>query len=365
MKIISITGKKYTIPLARPFSYFNTTLESLPYLLITITTDSGFIGLGEASLAWDINGETQEGALACLNILQPILIGKKNETVEDAVEIMSSINGILYGNTGLKCGIESALLDCVGYYQKTPIWTLVGGAPKKSVMLQKTFSYEEVSVDIQSYANSAYENGVRIFKFKVGNNARAEHAAIKILRQRYSDATITIDANQAWQTVSDARAFLSPINDQDIGWIEQPFHAYDHESLAALRRECHIPLMADESCHTLSDIRLLHAMNAVDIINMKLGKCGGLFEFKKMIAFCNQHGIRYALGDMIHSSFGTAYNLHATTLGNFMTYDLTLPDRIEHDCGKGLAFDGWRAFIPQNPGLGVTYSHSSSCPYDA
>ena len=365
MKIASWRGQKYTIPLARPFSYFNTTLESLPYLLITITTDSGFIGLGDAPLAWDINGETQEGALACLHILQPILIGKKIETIEDAVEIMSSINGILYGNTGLKCGIESALLDCVGYYQKTPIWTLVGGIPKKSVMLQKTFSYEEISADIQSCANSAYENGVRIFKFKVGNNAHAEYTAIKILRQRYSDATITIDANQAWKTVSDARVFLSSINDQDIGWIEQPLHAHNYEGLAALRRECRIPIMADESCHTLSNIYLLHAMSAVDIINMKLGKCGGLFELKKMIAFCNQNGIRYALGDMIHSSLGTAYNLHAATLDNFMTYDLTLPDRIGHDCGEGLAFDGWRAFIPQNSGLGVTYSHSSSCPYGA
>lgn len=365
MNIRSVIGQKYSIPLKQPFSYFNTTLTRLPYVLVVVSSDNGFIGIGEGALAWDINGETQEGALACLRVLQPLCIDKKIETVEDAIGIMDSVNLMLHGNAGLKCGIESALLDIVGQFHKIPIGVLLEGEQKESVMLQKTFSYEEVLADIQPCANSAYEAGVRTFKFKVGNNAHAEHTAIKILRRRYPDATITIDANQAWQSVSDALAFLSPINNQDIGWIEQPLHAHDYEGLAALRMQCDIPVMADESCHTLSDIRLLHAMKAADIMNMKLGKCGGLFELQKMIFFCNQNGIRYALGDMIHSSFGTAYNLHAATLGTFITHDLTLPDRIGHDCGEGLRFDTWRAYIPHNPGLGVTYSHSSSCSYAA
>lgn len=363
MNIHSITGKKYSVPLKQPFSYFNTTLTHLPYLLISIISDNGIIGIGEGALAWDINGETQEGALACLRILQPLCVDKKIETVEDAIGIMDTISLVLHGNTGLKCGIESALLDSVGQFKKTPICALLGGEQNVSIMLQKTFSYEEVSADIQSYTQSAYDAGVRIFKFKVGNNTRAEHAAIKIVRRSYPDATITIDANQAWKTTSDALAFLSPISNQNIEWIEQPLHAHDYEGLAALRMQCGIPIMADESCHALLDIRLLHAMKAADIMNMKLGKCGGLFELKKMISFCNQNGIRYALGDMIHSSFGTAYNLHASMLGVFITHDLTLPDRIEHDCGEGLHFDKWRVYIPQKPGLGVTYSHSSPCPY--
>lgn len=365
MNIRSIVGQKYSIPLNKPFSYFNTTLTHLPYLCITIISDNGLIGIGEAALAWDINGETQEGALACLRILQSLCIDKKIETVEDAIGIMDSIQLMLHGNTGLKCGIESALLDSVGQFQKAPIYALLGGEHKESITFQKTFSYEEVSADIQSYANSAYKSGVRIFKFKVGNNAQAEYDAIKIVRQCYPDVTITVDANQAWRTVSDACAFLSPISDLNIGWIEQPLHAHDYEGLAALRAQCGIPIMADESCHTLSDIQLIHAMKAADSVNMKLGKCGGLFELKKMISFCNRNGIRYALGDMIHSSIGTAYNLHASTLGVFITHDLTLPNRIGHDCGEGLRFDGWQAYIPQSPGLGVTYSHSSSCSYVA
>lgn len=365
MNIRSVIGQKYNIPLKQPFSYFNTTLTHLPYLRITMTSDSGLIGAGEGALAWDINGETQEGALACFHILHSLCSDKKIETVEDAMSIMDSIQLMLAGNTGLKCGIESALLDIVGQFQKKPIYALLGGERKESIMLQKTFSYEEISANIQSSADCAYKAGVRMFKFKVGNNTNAEYVAITIVRQCYPDATITIDANQAWRTVSDARAFLSPISDQNIGWIEQPLHAHDYEGLAALRTQCGIPVMADESCHILSDIQLLHAMKAADIINMKLGKCGGLFELKKMISFCNQNGIRYALGDMIHSSIGTAYNLHAATLGTFITHDLTLPDRIGHDCGEGLRFEGWQAYIPQTPGLGVTYSHSSSCPYVA
>lgn len=359
MTISSITGHRFTLPLAKPFSYFTASLESLPYLLIEIRTHEGMTGYGEAALAWDITGETQDGARASLHIIQQMIEKRRVDSLHGAEKLMDDINLALYGNTGLKCGIESALLDCMGKERDMPIHALLKGSKVPWIMLQKTFSFDEIQSGSSDALDAAYRAGVRIFKFKIGRDENAEKTAIRTAREKYPESAITLDANQAWQDPQEARAFLASIADIRIAWIEQPVRAHDYDGLAYIRSQCDINVMADESCHTLTDLKALHRCGAIDYANLKLAKCGGIFELKKMIAYCENNGIRYALGDMIHSSFGTAYNLHAATLGNFVTYDLTLPDRILNDCGGGLIFQEWKAWIPQKAGLGVELKNNS------
>lgn len=353
MTISSIIGHRFTLPLAQQFSYFTASLESLPYLLIEIKAHDGMTGYGEAALAWDVTGETQDGALASLDIIRQIIEKRCVDSLNDAEKLMDDISLALYRNTGLICGIESAILDCLGKECGMPIHTLLEGSEKPWVMLQKTFSFDEIHSGFSDTLDTAYHAGVRIFKFKIGHDKEVETSAIKITRETYPESTITLDANQAWQDPQEACVFLASIANMHIAWIEQPIRAHDYDGLAFIKSQCTIPVMADESCHTLTDLKVLHRCDAIDYANLKLAKCGGLFELKKMIAYCENNSIRYALGDMIHSSFGTAYNLHAATLGNFATYDLTLSSRILNDPGTGLFFEGWKAWIPQTAGLGV------------
>ncbi|MEK7649330.1 MAG: enolase C-terminal domain-like protein [Patescibacteria group bacterium] len=361
MTITSVAGRKYTIPLTQPFSYFTASLTHLPYLLVSIETSEGMRGYGEAALAWDVNGETQEGALACLSLVRPLLANHALLSVDDVQKIMDAVNLSLYGNTGLKCGIESALFDCLGQSFKTPIHKLVGGSSLASIILQKTFSFDELTSDISATMKEAYSSGVRIFKFKVGRDAATEKTALLTARALYSDSILVLDANQAWNNPSDACIFLDSLTDARIAWVEQPVLAHDYEGLAFVRSHCNVKVMADESCHNSTDLKTLHTLQAIDYANLKLAKCGGLLELKKMIAFCEGAHIGYVLGDMIHSSLGTAYNLHAATLGAFAAYDLTLPSRIQGDCATELAFNGWHVAIPQSAGLGVTLT-AQPCP---
>ncbi len=361
MIIASVLGEKYTIPLAQQFSYFTASLARLPYLLVTIETTTGIKGYGEAALAWDVNGETQEGALASLAIVRPLLMDHTVESLEDIRAIMDAINLSLYGNTGLKCGIESSLFDCLGKEYNKPIHAFFGNSPTTSITLQKTFSFEELSPHMGEKMKEAHDAGVHIFKFKVGRDKLVEKTAILSARTAYPTSTLVLDANQAWKKPEDACAFLDSLSDVHIAWVEQPLLATDYEGLAAIRSSCTVKVMADESCHTITDLKTLHTLNAVDYVNLKLAKCGGLLELQKMIAYCENARIGYVLGDMIHSSLGTAYNLHAATLGTFTAYDLTLPSRIQDDCGTGLAFQGWNADIPQSAGLGVELKKNHTC----
>jgi len=356
MTIASLQAKPFNVRLRRPFSFFAYTLKALPYALVSITTREGIRGIGEAALAWDVTGETQPGALAVTKLLKGVVEKKHIDSVDDVKDILEEINGAVFGNTGLKTALESALLDALGQEKQKPIFRLLKASPKKSVTFQKTFSFEELDAAIGDIAQQYASQGVSVFKFKIGKNAERELRALQKVRRACPKATLTLDGNQAWRRYQEAQRFLDKTKPMHIAWVEQPLHWDDTDGLAKLRAAGFV-IMVDESCHAIADVRRLAKARALDLVNMKLAKCGGLFALKEMIQFCEKEGIGFMLGDMIHSPVGTAYNLHAATLGNFLSYDLTLPNRLhpkEKHIGKGLVFKGCTAQIPQGPGLGVT-----------
>jgi L-alanine-DL-glutamate epimerase-like enolase superfamily enzyme len=127
MKITNIIIKESNLKLFEPFSYFTATLNYLPYVVINIESNDGLIGLGEASLAWDVTGETQEGAFGLLKYIKPLLINHSLNCIQDIKYIMDSIDINIHKNTGLKSGIEFALLDLLGKKKKKPVYELLDG----------------------------------------------------------------------------------------------------------------------------------------------------------------------------------------------------------------------------------------------
>jgi len=354
MLIKRLTAEKYDLKLREPFSYHTLTLDCLRYVLIRVTTDTGLVGIGEAALAWDVTGETQGGALAAAEIIEPLVVGSRLLEVDDVRFLMMRIGASLAGNTGLKAAVESALFDVLGQAKRKPVFALLGGKKKLFVRLQKTFSFEEMGRVSDSVIKDIIKQGVKIFKFKVGDDKSAEVSILRVIGKLFPDISIVLDANQAWSSPAEAVTFLKALSSLKIAWLEQPLPAQDYDGLARLRRQIRIPIMADESCHNLWHLKILKERHAIDLVNIKLSKCGGLLEAKRMIAYCREHGFKYMLGDMIHSDVGTAYNLHAACLGNFVSYDLTLPSRLDASRASGLTWNGYTVAVPTVPGLGVT-----------
>ena len=355
MIIKTLTAEKYTLKLRKPFSYHTLTLKHLPYALVRVTTDIGIVGIGEAALAWDVTGETQAGALAATKLIELIITGSRLLELEDVRKLMTNINEYLAGNTGLKAAIDSALLDVLGQTKRKPIFALLGGKKRPFVRLQKTFSFEEMSDGLDSAIQEAQKQGVNIFKFKVGGDTSAEIDILRATRKMFPSIDIVLDANQAWDSPASALKFLKVLGSVKIKWFEQPLRAQDYDGLATLRSKTNVSIIADESCHNLWQLKILHEKNALDLVNIKLSKCGGLLEAQRMIGYCHKHGIKYMLGDMIQSDVGTAYNLHAACLGDFVSYDLTLPSRLRSPGVSGLSWNGYTVEVPAKPGLGVTY----------
>jgi len=355
MKIINSEAKKVNIRLSRPFSYFLAILDHLPYAIVSIKLENGIVGYGEAALGWDTTGEVQSGGIEIFNlIIEPILKNKRISNVPDVEKILLEVNQYVFGNTALKAGLEAALLDALGKFKNKPVYVLLGGIKKEYIVPQRVFSFEEN--DFQKLKKEMAESkkqGVTYFKFKAGKNINPLIKIFDRLSKINPDYSFIVDVNQGWKNSDNALKAINKLEKFNIAWIEQPVYHADFEGLAEIRKKTKIPIMADESCHNILDLENLYLRKSVDMINIKLAKCGGIIEAKKMIDFCDKHKIKYMLGDMLQSSLGTATNLQAVTLGNFVSYDLTMPERIKSDPFSGLIFDGKKVYIPSNPGLGV------------
>lgn len=354
MKINKITIEKYNLKLNKPFGYFTATLKTLPYALIKIESNNGLVGFGEAEIAWDVTGETQEGALGLLKYIKPILISKEIANLESIEKIMDELNLFIYDNSSLKAGIEMALLDLLGKMTKKPVWKILGGNSIDSIVAQQVFSFDDLnSKEIKVLDVS--KNDARVFKFKFGQNPEEELVKVKDVIEKHPKIKLVFDINQGWKNVATALPIIKKLEkfEKNIAWIEQPIFHSDFEGLALLRKKSKIKIMADESCHNLNDLENLYFRKSVDLVNIKLAKSGGMFEALKMVKFCEKNNIKYMLGDMIHSQLGTAANLHFATLGNFVGFDLTIPEKILNDPFSGLKVDHYRFYVPQKEGLGV------------
>jgi L-alanine-DL-glutamate epimerase-like enolase superfamily enzyme len=354
MHIVKSKVVKNDIRLAKQFSYSLASLEHLPYILVSIETDQGIAGYGEAAIGWDTTGEVQEGSLAIFKLIEPLLAGKRLQSIEDIELVMTEINKCIYSNTALKSGVEFALLDALGKLKKVPVYELAGGKKLDFVIPQKVFSFENQELEIiQDKIRDAFENGVKLFKFKTGEKIDPLVILLQALSRINPQYSFVLDVNQGWINFSRAMEKIKKLEQFNIAWIEQPIYHHDFAGLAQIRSETRIPIMVDESCHSLVDLENLHLRGAMDYVNIKLAKCGGILEAKKLMQYCEKNGIGYMLGSMINSSLGVASDLHAATLGNLLSQDLTFPDRVAGDKFTGIKYEGYKAYIPQSPGLGV------------
>jgi L-alanine-DL-glutamate epimerase-like enolase superfamily enzyme len=113
-------------------------------------------------------------------------------------------------------------------------------------------------------------------------------------------SNLRIDANQAW-TVEHALEVLGAISSNDlvIDYLEQPTPARDFKALAKIKAKSSIPIMADESCFTPADLSELIALDAIDLVNLKLLKTGGLTTAREMAETAKAAGIGVYVGSMM------------------------------------------------------------------
>ena len=351
MGIKAIHVYSVRLPYREPFRIaLGTSIES-HNIIVHVITDFEVDGWGEASPSQRITGETPQTVIEALDRIAPKLIGMCPLRIEQDIEAMDKI---VAGNTSAKAAIDMALYDILGKVARRPLYRVLGGYRTK-VFTDFTLgikSPEEMAKD----AVKAVEHGFKALKVKVGIDPEEDVERVAKIRDAVgSEIAIRIDANQGW-TPEQAVKTLRKLERFNVEFAEQPVKADDIEGLAHVRRNSNIPVMADETVHSPRDAMKAIRAEAVDLINIKLMKSGGILNAMKIAAVAEAAEIPCMIGCMGESTLGITAAVHlAAAVKNIqhadLDSDLLLKDDVVAE-GKAELKDSFR-IPPENPGIGI------------
>ncbi|MBP2650829.1 MAG: hypothetical protein H6Q74_1654 [Firmicutes bacterium] len=352
MKISKINVKKVQIPLIEPFKISLGTISSSMEALVEIETDEGLVGYGEGAAGILITGENLEGTVRSIEVIGKNLIGIDPLELEKIYWIMDRASA--YAPCA-KAAIDIACHDLIGKIFNQPLYKILGGHDNK-LDTDITVGINEPEITAAK-AKKHIENGFDTIKVKVGSTMEADIKRIRLIRSAIGAASkIRIDANQAW-SAKEAVRMLNKLAEFDIELVEQPVRAYDIDGLEFVTKNSPIPVMADESVFTSKDAMKLVQRHAVDYVNIKLMKCGGLREAIKINTVCEAAGVECMLGCMAEES-----NIGVTAAASLgaAVKNITRADLDSHFSLKELPFkggvqsvNGKSLVLSEAPGLGL------------
>lgn len=301
----------------------------------------GLVGWGEAAPSAYYRGQTAESARAAIEAMARLV-------ADDSVDreaLAERLRRAFPDQPSARNAVEMALLDWAGKRAGLPLASLLGlpaGAEAETAFTISLGSPEEAR------ASALHAAGAPILKLKLGGGD--DLALVRAVRE-VSPARLWVDANAAW-SLEEACVRCAALAELGVELIEQPIAPGSPESLRSVRRESPVPIVADEDCLTAEDVYAL--TDAVDGVNIKLAKTGGLHEALRTAMLARSLGLGVMLGTMVESSLGTAAMAHLLPLARWVDLDGPLLLRSEDDPWEGLCYAEGSIRAPRAPGVGVS-----------
>jgi O-succinylbenzoate synthase len=319
--------------------------------IIVRAYEDGVCGFGEvvAEEAPLYSGETTEGAWHVLRtFLIPMVFKEKITGPEDFYKKV----GRFRGNLMAKAGLELAFWDLKAKKAGVSLKTLYGGV-RDEIDAGVSCGIEDSLPDLVARIGAYLEQGYRRVKIKI--KPGWDVAACAAVRQKHPDILLQVDANGAY-SLADMET-LKKLDAFNLLLVEQPFPPYDLWDHAKLQKQMRTPLCLDESILSLDAARAAVEMGSCRIINIKVGRVGGVVEMRKIHDYCREHGVPVWCGGMLESGIGRAHNLHIATLPNFkLPHDLSASRRYykEDLIDPFIELSGPGTIrVPEGPGIGV------------
>lgn len=353
MKITEVRLGTISVPLRVPFKTALRSVSSVEDIIVEIHTDTGHVGYGEAPPTGAITGDTTGAIVGALrdHIIKTIV----GRDVDDFENLLQAVNKCIVKNTSAKAAVDMALYDLYGQLYKIPVYKLLGGG-RKGITTDITISVNDPEEMAKDTLN-AVARGYDTIKVKVGINPELDLARLLAVRQAAGpDRKLRIDANQAW-TPKQAVRLLNQMQEKglDIELVEQPVPAHDFDGLKFVTERSYVPVMADESVFSPADALKIMQMGAADLINIKLMKCGGLYNALKIASAAELYGVECMIGCMLEAKISVNAAVHLACAKNIITkVDLDGPVLCSEDpILGGCVFDEKNITVSDEPGLGI------------
>jgi L-alanine-DL-glutamate epimerase-like enolase superfamily enzyme len=352
MRIVSASSRVEALGLTRPYTIAFRRIESVDNAIVTLETDSGTRGAGAASPEPKVTGETMEDCRAAL--AGDGLAWLEGKDPEELEALCGEAASRIPRAPAARAAVDIALHDLAARSRGVPLVEMLG-------RVHEAFP-TSITIGIKPLAETLEEaeeyraRGFRILKVKIGLDLDEDLERLARLRERVGPRMgIRADANQGY-SVNQVLRFFRETEPLGLEFVEQPLPARDVEGLRSLPEEIRERIAADESLLDEEDARRLAGPpRACGIFNIKLMKCGGVAEARRIAAVAESAGIRLMWGCMDESRISIAAALHAALSCRATRYlDLDGSLDLARDVVSGgfLLADGLLSTLPA-AGLGV------------
>ena len=265
------------------------------------------------------------------------------------------MDDVIFANNSIKSAFDMALYDIASQAAGLPLFSYLGGKNDKALVTDYTVSLGD-KYQMAEDALQIKRDGFQVIKVKLGEAGEKDVERIRLIRKAVGyDIPVRIDANQGWDAASVIQT-LESLARFDIQHCEEPIPRWDFMELPQIREKSPIPIMADESCCDHHDAKRLIALNACDLLNVKLGKSSGIFKALKIIQLAEEAGMKIQVGGFLESRLGFTASAHlALTSKNIVWCDFDTPLMFTEDpVSGGITYNQQGVIsVPDVPGLGA------------
>ena len=348
LKIDEIELRTIRVPFRTPFKT-SFAVETEKVAVIATVRSDGVEGYGEGVMdpLPIYREESIAGALHLLaEALGPDLVANGCDHPERLVSRWARWRG----NPMAKATLELAVWDCFARQLGVPLRELLGG-DRDQIPVGASLGMNSLPVTLESVRQHVTE-GYRRIKLKIEPGWDIE--LLSAVRAEFPSIELTVDANSAYTLDMPA---LRALDDFALHYIEQPLHWDDLVEHAQLAGELATPICLDESLTSPARVRDALQLNACSVVNVKVGRVGGLQSVREIHDVCVGLNVPMWSGGMLETGIGRAHNIHLATMPGFVfpgdtasasrTYSRDITEQ-QLEAANGIMS------VPEGPGIGVT-----------
>lgn len=324
------------LPLKHRFTIAHQSRAEQETLVITLEED-GIFGLGESTTN-PFYGITLENMQESLEHFRPVLMARNWSTPTELWELGKEI---FQANPFAQCALDQAAWDLYTKKRGQKLYEYLGLNPERMPTTNFTIGIDTVD----KMCAKLREVNWPIYKIKLGTNQDLE--IVRELRKNTS-SIFRVDANCAW-TVDQAISYSEELAQLGVEFIEQPLQKDNLAGMREVFAHSKLPLIADESCISESDVEKCHGH--FHGINIKLVKAGGITPALRMIHNAKSLGMKTMVGCMTESSIGISAIAHIAPLLDYVDMDGAM--LLSKDPAKGVRIYPDKVHFPEGPGIGA------------
>lgn len=329
--------KPYTLEMRYVFTVASFSRTTTPVVLTQLEYD-GIIGYGEASMPPYL-GESQESVINFLNNIDLRGFNSPFQTEE----LLAYVDQISAKNTAAKAAVDIALHDLIGKILGKPFYKIWGLNPA----LIPATSYT-IGIDTEEVVRKKVMEADQFKILKVKLGLETDKMIIDTIRQ-CTDRPLCADVNQGWKNKEQALEMSHWLAERGVVFLEQPMPKDQIDDNAWLTEHSPIPTIADEACQRLIDVPALQGVYSG--INIKLMKCTGMREAKRMAELAQALKMKVMIGCMTETSCAISAAAQLAPLVDWADLDGAL--LIGNDIYDGMKVIDGQCILPDRPGIGI------------